>query len=28
VMIFFKKTDYSAVRMDDTQVGLGLQVQM
>ena len=28
VMVFFKKTDYTAVRMDDTQIGVGLQIQM
>ena len=28
LMIFFKKTDYTRVRMDDTQVGVGLQIQM
>ncbi len=28
LMIFFKKTDYSRVRMDDTQFGVGLQIQM
>ena len=28
LMIFFKNTDYSAVRMDDVQVGVGLQIQM
>ena len=28
LMIFFKNTDYSDVRMDDVQVGVGLQIQM
>ena len=28
LMVFFKKTDYTQVRMDDTQFGVGLQVQM
>ena len=28
LMVFFKKTDYSAVRLDDVQVGVGLQIQM
>ena len=28
LMIFFKNTNYSAVRMDDVQVGVGLQIQM
>ena len=28
VMLFFKNTDYSAVRSDDFQVGLALQIQM
>jgi hypothetical protein len=28
VMVFFKKTDYTAVRMDDTQIGVGLQIQI
>jgi len=28
LMIFFKKTDYTAVRLDDVQVGVGLQIQM
>ena len=28
LMIFFKNTDYSAVRVDDLQVGVGLQIQM
>ena len=28
LMIFAKKTDYSAVRLDDLQIGVGLQIQM
>ena len=28
MMIFVKKTTYTAVRMDDVQIGLGLQIQM
>ena len=28
MMIFFKNTDYSAVRVDEFQVGVGLQIQM
>ncbi len=28
LMIFFKNTDYSAVRMDDLQFGVGLQIQI
>jgi len=28
LMIFAKKTVYSAVRLDDLQVGVGLQIQM
>ena len=28
MMIFFKNTDYSAVRVDDFQVGVALQIQM
>lgn len=28
MMVFFKKTDYDAVRTDDVQVGVGLQFQM
>jgi len=28
LMIFFKKTDYTAVRLNDVQVGVGLQIQM
>jgi hypothetical protein len=28
LMIFFKNTDYSAVRMSDVQLGVGLQIQI
>ena len=28
MMIFFKNTNYTAVRMNDVQVGVGLQIQM